>query len=222
MESLEYLTDLTELTVNEYMSGFRGVPDFSHELIPKIGRISTPDSDLKAWEKRMLRTFIAQGQPYIKKEMNVWEHLALGQHHGLATRLLDWSHNPLVALYFATLSDPDKDGAIYTCAYEGFCVNVEEDDPFSIDTPLWWLPPSLDERIIAQQGFFSVQPLPQEPLKHPKLQKTRIPKELKHSFKSLISKWGIKESTLFPGLSTVAMDLNRALTKYDLTNQDSQ
>ena len=50
-----------------------------------------------------------------------WECLALAQHYGLPTRLVDWTKNPLVALFFAAESNPDEDGAVYGyCASDGW------------------------------------------------------------------------------------------------------
>lgn len=88
---------------------FRGQASAKWAVISKAGRppyVERDDLDyLESWKRK--------ASEYIKfKPVNDWEWMAIAQHHGLPTRLLDWSYNPLVADFFACLSEPDEDAAI--------------------------------------------------------------------------------------------------------------
>ncbi|MDO8266027.1 MAG: FRG domain-containing protein, partial [Candidatus Saccharibacteria bacterium] len=96
---------------------FRGVPDSSYELIPSLGRIPQLIDDeimLTSYELRIIDEFKRRVSPLLNySPKSEWEWLFISQHYGMPTRLLDWTSNPLVALYFAVSEQPDKNFAIY-------------------------------------------------------------------------------------------------------------
>ena len=79
---------------------YRGMPDASFELIPSL-RLNCRQQarNIEPSILRNFRKYAATEEPSIEK--SVWDQMIVGQHHGLPTRLLDWSYSPLIGLHFA-------------------------------------------------------------------------------------------------------------------------
>lgn len=125
---------------------YRGVPDARFELVPKIGRYHG------GWDPRLERDILTifrnRARPYLDREPStMWEWLTIAQHHGLATRLLDWTRNPLVAAYFAVEGTQDCDAAIY--AYVDRVNRLTGQSPFEAKRVGKYYPSHLFRRIAA-------------------------------------------------------------------------
>ncbi|MGD9660712.1 MAG: FRG domain-containing protein [Porticoccaceae bacterium] len=96
---------------------FRGLPNVNYPLDTTLMRLGGRYDQL---ERHLLRNFMKYAHRDVVERDSYWHWLSVAQHHGLPTRLLDWTHSPLVAAHFATAD---------TTAYEAdavvWCVNYE-------------------------------------------------------------------------------------------------
>lgn len=166
---------------------YRGASDASRPLLTSLDRLGgvEPAHTKAGLEEHILRNFIRYSRPYFQTPpVNEWELLVAAQHHGLPTRLLDWTYSPLVAAHFATLDrNLCVDRAVWRLDWKkvhrefGFpelALLIQDLDELFVKggrfSP-WTLfnrgekerafacmiePPSLDARIVAQAAVFTL------------------------------------------------------------------
>lgn len=165
---------------------YRGLSEQSYTLETSLMRMG---GDYHKLEGQLIRNFrkYAQSGGFYKR--GFWHWVSVAQHHGLPTRLLDWTYSPYVALHFATANTErfDCDGVIWAVDYvkvhrllpeelhstlqgaDVFTANMLDrnvgdfqglDQLSTKDLVVFFEPPSLDDRIVNQYALFSVMSNP--------------------------------------------------------------
>jgi hypothetical protein len=159
---------------------FRGQGELVEQLMPSIGRKQYYAGKSVVFtekqERSLLKRFRRYAYEYFRRVPTEWETLFLARHHGLPTRLLDWTSNPLVALYFAASHESDDvartaprgrerkldvDGTVWAIAQRQMdrdSIDVFAEEPSPLDVPgirvVYPVNPS--PRITAQSGVFTL------------------------------------------------------------------
>jgi hypothetical protein len=215
-KSAETLSAFVHLVLDELRAPylFRGHADLDWELEPAIdrsdfsglqGKLSREDHERLAFKK-----FKRLALPHLRsRPANDWEFLALARHHGVPTRLLDWTENPLAALFFAVESARSTDGAVWCYTY----VEMEEPldmernpDPLSFERIELFQPPHVHPRIWTQSGVFTVHPSNFKSQENPwgvPLTRIRIPVAARARLRLELQRLGVHRASLFPDLDGV-------------------
>ncbi|EEX64520.1 FRG domain-containing protein [Vibrio vulnificus] len=223
---------ISEFGEEKFYPMYRGQADIDWALTPSIGRLyprmnnKVKHSSWAAFEHGLLSQFKRLSEPYIKyRPKSRIEWLVEAQHYGLATPLLDWSTSPLKALYFA-VENPIydlKDGAVYVI--QPYSFNLENESLNEVKCLEFYFPKHSNERIIAQDGCFTIFPYPLtlSPLDDLKnrdsfssnslrtLRIIRINAKDKPALREQLSSIGINTMSMYPGLESVTKQIMNAM-----------
>lgn len=213
----DYIELLEKYLANEFAI-FRGQAR-DWELLPRIASIKHVLPVLEN-ERAMFNAFRHEAVSFITPEpSSEWEWLAVAQHHGLPTRLLDWSTNALGALWFS-VRHPASDGQsgviwIYLPDDADVIRSPSADEsPFGSETIKVYLPRHTFGRVRSQSGAFTVHtflrrenrfiPLDEHSQQNTRLIKVLIPAGRFGLIRHDLFRCGIHAGSLFPDVGGIA------------------
>jgi hypothetical protein len=189
---------------------FRGQSSEEYNLKPSVGRLKSSASkpfDSRDYEKRIFEAFCREADSLFPTfPSNDWQRLAVAQHHGLPTRLVDWTYNPLSALFFALRDNENKHGKLFALSTQAMASAEElKDSPFNIAAPTRFIPNVVSPRIRAQEGLFVVCSELDKPLDEAvgdgwEIEEFIVPLENKDFMRYQLYRLGFHQGTMFPDI----------------------
>jgi hypothetical protein len=202
-------------------------------LLPKITRLKLR-GEISNIEKLIIDEFRRTSLPLSEfKPEDDWDLLSLAQHHGLPTRLLDWTYSALAALWFTVKDTPYKNdnkipenGVVWLLSpnVEDFRTETEKYGPLSNKITKIFLPKVISRRISAQAGAFTVHKIISDGSvikfeKHAtfkkKLLKIIVPPECFPRIRHRLNMLGVNSATLFPDIDGLCNHLKWRYSFFD-------
>ena len=197
-------------------SMFRGVHNSDYELISRVGRADAEQLQARyggtilKLEMALLQQFKTQSRPHLKyPPQSEWEWLCLMQHHGTPTRLIDWTRNALVAVYFSLFdlnnraTPTNTDGAVYMLPPKQLKNLDGHPEPYELTEVSAVELPHVSPRVSAQHALFTIHPEPSKPYEDESVLKVIIPKGMKPQLADQIARLGVHYVSMFPGLDSI-------------------
>lgn len=230
---LQFLQSISD---NHSEQVYRGQAKEEWLLLPSIARINVtklPSQYPEGWrgvERDILNRFKKHAIRFMNREPQTKiDWMIQAQHHGVPTRLLDWSTSPLKALYFAVENShhDDFDGVVFVffpSSWRTSQQDVNGDEELVLTA---FHPHFINERVAAQDGCFTLFPFPQSNDLRPittletgfspqndviSIQKIVIDKDAKGKIRKQLKQLGITDVSMFPDLDGVAKGICREFT----------
>jgi len=196
--------------IEHFLNGnwlFRGVTSVRYPLVPSVGRQRDGYGYSAALERRLLEQFKREALPYLAVRPSTdWEWLALAQHHGVPTRLLDWSESPSVSLFFAVSGNDHDDAGLYIVPRPDEVVDLGH-HPFNVKDVLFFYPGYVTQRLVAQRGLFTVHPDPTSAYAPSDMQQIVIGRDCKADFRCKLDSSGVHDAAIYADLDGLSRRL---------------
>jgi len=197
-------------------------------LLPSISRNDLAAKILSI-ENKLLKAFKKEGERclHLIPETD-WDWLVVGQHHGLPTRILDWSYNPYVALWFALKKHQQNDSEpevwVLKPASGDIIDSLENSRPFSGTRTKLFNTEFIIPRIREQESCFVLfkyieksgmgfVPLEKNQRLRTRIERIRLAKYAASEMINEIERKGFVEERLFPNIDNVAISIKERIFK---------